>query len=47
METRQNSASQTDTDGFIVYLKSEDIYADLERDVGKYLIHQTMKSRNH
>ena len=47
METRQNSASQTDTDGFIVHLKSEDIYVDLERDVGKYLMHQAMKSRNH
>lgn len=33
METSQNYASQTVTDGFIVHIKSESIYADLYGDV--------------
>ena len=37
METRENYATQTDIDGFIVHVKSENVYAELLGNVKKML----------
>ena len=39
--------SYTDTDSFIIHIKTEDFYEDLQMMLKKDLIHQIMKSTNH
>ena len=36
-----------DTDRFIIYIKTKDVYEDIPNDIEKYLIHQIMKSIDH